>query len=85
MTFIKMSKEENNPLEGPVGQYNVDSPMLQSNPCLIPWPVFMPETCTGMGRQWYDWAEQFDLAANVNNWEDSLKLKFISLLLSGHA
>lgn len=48
-------------------------------------PVFMPETFTGVGREWSDWAEQFDLAAEVNNWDDSLKLKFMSLLLSGRA
>lgn len=48
-------------------------------------PVFMPETFTGHGREWSDWAEQFDLAADVNNWDNSLKLKFMSLLLSGRA
>lgn len=48
-------------------------------------PVFMPETFTGVGRDWSDWSEQFDLAADVNNWDGPLKLKFMSLLLSGRA
>uniref|UniRef100_A0A9J8CB62 Uncharacterized protein n=1 Tax=Cyprinus carpio carpio TaxID=630221 RepID=A0A9J8CB62_CYPCA len=48
-------------------------------------PVFMPETFTGVGREWSDWSEQFDLAADVNNWDEPLKLKFMSLLLSGRA
>lgn len=56
-----------------------------SNTLSTPRPVFMPETFTGVGRQWTDWSEQFDLAADVNNWDDSLKLKFMSLLLSGRA
>lgn len=51
----------------------------------IPCPVFMPETFTGMGREWSDWSEQFDLAADVNNWDEALKLKFMALLLSGRA
>lgn len=50
-----------------------------------PRPIFMPETFTGVGRGWSDWAEQFDLAADVNNWDETLKLKFMSLLLSGRA
>ena len=48
-------------------------------------PVFMPETFTGVGREWSDWSEQFDLAAEVNNWNEPLKLKCMSLLLSGRA
>lgn len=48
-------------------------------------PVFMPETFTGVGREWSDWSEQFELAADVNNWDERLKLKFMSLLLSGRA
>lgn len=48
-------------------------------------PVFMPETFTGQGRDWSDWSQQFALAADVNNWNDDLKLKFMSLLLSGKA
>lgn len=48
-------------------------------------PVFMPETFTGQGRDWSDWSQQFALAADVNNWNDDLKLKFMSLLLSGRA
>lgn len=48
-------------------------------------PVFMPETFTGTGREWSDWKEQFEMAAVVNNWNDGIKLKFMSLLLSGRA
>uniref|UniRef100_A0A8C5BZ39 Peptidase A2 domain-containing protein n=1 Tax=Gadus morhua TaxID=8049 RepID=A0A8C5BZ39_GADMO len=54
-------------------------------PRAIARPVFMPETFTGIGREWSDWSEQFDLAADVNNWDEPLKLKFMSLLLSGRA
>ena len=50
-----------------------------------PRPVYMPETFTGTAREWSDWAEQFDLAADVNNWDETLKLKFMALLLSGRA
>lgn len=46
-------------------------------------PVFMPETFTGVNRDWSDWIGQFEMAAEVNGWDDSLKLKFLSLLLSG--
>lgn len=48
-------------------------------------PVFMPETFTGSGREWSDWIAQFEVAAEVNGWDDSLKMKFLSLLLSGRA
>uniref|UniRef100_A0A3B1IVL0 Peptidase A2 domain-containing protein n=1 Tax=Astyanax mexicanus TaxID=7994 RepID=A0A3B1IVL0_ASTMX len=48
-------------------------------------PVFMPETFTGSGRDWSDWSEQFEMAAEVNGWTDVLKLKFMSLLLTGRA
>jgi hypothetical protein len=50
-----------------------------------PRPVFMPETFTCTGREWSDWAEQFEMAAEINGWDDVLKLKFMSLLLSGRA
>uniref|UniRef100_A0A8C1ND16 Peptidase A2 domain-containing protein n=1 Tax=Cyprinus carpio TaxID=7962 RepID=A0A8C1ND16_CYPCA len=46
---------------------------------------YVSETFTGVGREWSDWSEQFDLAADVNNWDEPLKLKFMSLLLSGRA
>ncbi len=45
----------------------------------------MPETFTGAGREWLDWAEQFEMAAYVNNWDDPLRLRFTGLLLSGRA
>ena len=48
-------------------------------------PVFMPETFTGTGREWSDWVGQFEMAAEVNNWDEDLRLKFMSLLLSGRA
>ena len=48
-------------------------------------PIFMPETFTGIGRDWEDWAEQFEMAADVNNWDEPLRLKFMGLLLSGRA
>lgn len=48
-------------------------------------PVFMPETFTGSGRDWSDWSQQFEMAAEVNNWNGEIKLKFMSLLLSGRA
>lgn len=48
-------------------------------------PVFMPETFTGAGREWADWSEQFEMAAEVNGWDETFKLKFMSLLLSGKA
>lgn len=48
-------------------------------------PVFMPETFTGTGREWSDWVAQFEVAAEVNGWDDALKMKFLSLLLSGRA
>ena len=48
-------------------------------------PIFMPETYTGVGREWTDWAAQFEMAADVNEWNAALKLKFMSLLLSGRA
>ncbi|KAL7880306.1 hypothetical protein SRHO_G00025600, partial [Serrasalmus rhombeus] len=48
-------------------------------------PVFMPESFTGSGRDWFDWSEQFEMAAEVNGWNDAFKLKFMSLLLTGRA
>lgn len=48
-------------------------------------PVFMPETFTGTGREWSDWVGQFEMAAEVNHWDEDLKFKFMSLLLSGRA
>lgn len=48
-------------------------------------PVFMPETFTGTGREWSDWVGQFEMAAEVNYWNEELRLKFMSLLLSGRA
>lgn len=47
--------------------------------------VFMPETFIGMGQEWSDWAGQFEMTTEVNNWNDGLKFKFMSLLLTGRA
>uniref|UniRef100_A0A3P9MIM2 Peptidase A2 domain-containing protein n=1 Tax=Oryzias latipes TaxID=8090 RepID=A0A3P9MIM2_ORYLA len=52
---------------------------------LLPPGQFFCQTFSGSGRDWSDWAEQFEIAADVNNWDDALKLKFMSLLLSGRA
>ena len=72
-----MSDSENNEVDNdrPIGRHNN----------LSARPVFMPETFTGTGREWADWAEQFEMAADVNNWDEPLRLKFMSLLLSGRA
>lgn len=40
-------------------------------------PVFMPEVYTTQGRGWSDWIEQFELAAGINGWDESVKLIFI--------
>lgn len=56
-------------------------PVVEPTPSL----VFMPEIFTGVGRVWSDWSEQFDLTAEVNYWDEALKLKFMSLLLAGRA
>lgn len=45
-----------------------------------PRPVIMPETFTGVGHEWSNWSEQFDLAAEVNHWDEAL-----NLLLAGRA
>ena len=60
-------------------------PHLDLTPPVAPRPIFMPETFTGTGRKWADWAEQFDMAADVNQWDEPLRLKFMGLLLSGRA
>lgn len=84
LQFVKMSEPR---LVGASGADAV--PVLgaeafgQLNPA--PRPVFMPETFTGTGREWSDWAEQFEMAAEINGWDDALKLKFMSLLFSGRA
>ena len=48
-------------------------------------PVYMPQTFNGADREWSDWVGQFEMAADVNGWDDALKLKFMALLLSGRA
>ena len=74
---MKMSEPESKPpqpIAGPSQSYVVPP---------NPRPILMPETFTGTGREWSDWAAQFEMAADVNNWNESLSLQFMSLLLSG--
>lgn len=80
-----MSEPENNAPQPVELAINQDVPPPSSANVATPRPVFMPETFTGAGREWSDWAEQFEMAADVNNWDESLRLKFMSLLLSGRA
>lgn len=84
-----LEAENDPPMQGGVvcseADENRDSRPAHFPNVVTPRPVFMPETFTGSGRQWSDWSEQFDLTADVNNWDESLKLKFMSLLLSGRA
>ena len=86
-----MSEAENIPNQNGGGSEDTPSTSATVNPPVRPMggqtprPVFMPETFTGTGREWSDWSEQFDLAAEVNNWDEALKIKFMSLLLSGRA
>uniref|UniRef100_A0A673HHN6 Peptidase A2 domain-containing protein n=1 Tax=Sinocyclocheilus rhinocerous TaxID=307959 RepID=A0A673HHN6_9TELE len=56
---------------------------VNSNAIPVSRPLFMPETFTGVGREWSDWSEQFEMG--VNGWDNELKLKFLSLLFSGRA
>lgn len=43
------------------------------------------QALTGTGREWSDWIAQFEIEAEVNGWDEPLKMKFMSLLLSGRA
>lgn len=81
-----MSEPENNSLqiEG-AGPSQLSPSSRGSMQTVTPRPIFMPETFTGAGREWTDWAEQFEIAADVNNWDEPLRLKFMGLLLSGRA
>lgn len=56
--------------------------MTAANSGVIPVsrPLFMPETFTGVGREWSDWSEQFEMAAQVNGWDNELKLKFVFII-----
>ncbi|XP_029914978.1 uncharacterized protein LOC115364535 [Myripristis murdjan] len=80
-----MSEPENNPPQPAEFAPNQDAPPVSTINGATPRPVFMPETFTGAGREWSDWAEQFEMAADVNNWDESLRLKFMGLLLAGRA
>lgn len=80
-----MSEPENNPPHLAEMSVSQSIAPLPSSQAVTPRPIFMPETFTGMGREWSDWADQFEMAANVNNWDEPLKLKFMSLLMSGRA
>ena len=48
-------------------------------------PAFMPDNFSGRDREWEDWAEQFDMASDINGWNDAKKLKMMALLLVGRA
>ncbi|XP_064415516.1 uncharacterized protein LOC135357514 [Latimeria chalumnae] len=48
-------------------------------------PIFMPEAYSGEGQEWGDWLEQFEMAAEINGWDEATRLKFIGLLLRGKA
>lgn len=48
-------------------------------------PVFMPDSFSGQDREWADWSDQFDMASEVNGWNDNKKLKMMALLLTGKA
>lgn len=87
-----MSEAENNLSQLGSGANAVDNPGASmatltgaSQGSLISRPVFMPEVFNATNREWSDWVEQFEQAANVNGWDDAVKLKFMSLLLSGRA
>lgn len=97
LTKNKMSEVENaqpSTSNEPVNAPGVNEPIRSDNPLVAnphpstmnpARPVFMPETFTGTGREWSDWVGQFEMAAEVNHWNDDLRLKFMSLLLSGRA
>lgn len=89
-----MSKEENVSAQPGLQQESENHPSTSSSGSMaapimpassISRPVFMPAVFTGVGRDWSDWLEQFELAATVNGWGEPVKLQFMSLLLSGHA
>lgn len=48
-------------------------------------PIFMPDSFSGQDREWADWADQFDMASEVNGWNDRKKLKMMTLLFTGKA
>lgn len=48
-------------------------------------PTFMPDSFSGQDRDWADWADQFEMAGEVNGWNDNKKLKMMALLLTGKA
>lgn len=52
--------------------------MTAANPGVISVsrPLFMSE------REWSDWSEQFEMAAQVNGWDNELMLNFMSLFFS---
>lgn len=48
-------------------------PVLNVQMNAAPHPVFIPETFTGTGREWSDWADQFEMAGGINELDDELK------------
>lgn len=66
---MKMSEPENNAsliAEAGTSQLNL-SPLSRSNS-----QVFDSQTKPGAGREWSVWVEQFEIAADVNNWDEPL-------------
>uniref|UniRef100_A0AAR2JZ36 Peptidase A2 domain-containing protein n=1 Tax=Pygocentrus nattereri TaxID=42514 RepID=A0AAR2JZ36_PYGNA len=55
-----------------------------SNP-VVSRPAFMPEVFDGVSCTWPDWLGQFELASELNGWDDNLRVKFMTLLLKGKA
>ena len=49
-------------------------------------PVAIPEVFTGDGKQsWSDWVDHFESVADVNDWDESAKKKWIRVRLTGRA
>lgn len=45
----------------------------------------MPDHFSGKDRGWADWADQFDMASEVNGWSNGRKLKMMALIFVGKA
>ena len=57
----------------------------QMTTTVVSRPLFMPENFSGQDREWADWADQFDMAGEVNGWNEGRKLKMMALLFVGKA
>ena len=47
-------------------------------------PVVTPDAYTG-DSSWTDWADYFEVVAKVNSWDDSIKLNWLPVRLTGKA